>query len=232
MYRVLANTPMPDSEDGFLEDTKQFYPNLYDVKYMKEDFDDLKGGLARLGDMLNLNRHGISHQAGSDSWLTGLTYFKLIEDFLKGVDIAKEFNNAVSGFGKAKTDEYYLDQYTSKTEQLEREAREYQHLDEHYTNNGQYQQYPYYSMSPNPMEYPNENMMQSYAYSSPMLQPHQQVPQMHPGYISSPNHVEYADNNVVYNEQMNMAYPMQNPYMQGGRPDQNNMEGYNNENYF
>lgn len=53
MHRVLANTPLPDSEDGFLDDIKFYFPKLYDVKYMKEGIDELAGGgLSRLGEIL------------------------------------------------------------------------------------------------------------------------------------------------------------------------------------
>jgi hypothetical protein len=174
MYRALANTPLPDSEDGFLEDTKLYYPKLYDLKFMLEDFDNLKGGLSRIGEALGLDRFGQQHQAGSDSWLTGLAYFKLIDLYLYGKDIEKEYNNVLFGLGKSKNEEYYLDQYTNKTEQLEREAREYQHFDENYMQNEQhYQQYPYYPMSPSPMEYQNENMMHYGNYNNNNM--------MHPG---------------------------------------------------
>lgn len=52
MYRILANTPIPDSEDGFLDDVKIYFPNLYDIKFMKHEFEELRGGLSRLGDSL------------------------------------------------------------------------------------------------------------------------------------------------------------------------------------
>jgi CCR4-NOT transcription complex subunit 7/8 len=39
----------------------------------------LKGGLQELADELQVTRQGPSHQAGSDSLLTGLVFFKLRE---------------------------------------------------------------------------------------------------------------------------------------------------------
>lgn len=192
MYRVLVNTPLPDSEEGFLEDTKAYFPLLYDLKYMKEEFEDFSGGLSRLCEILGIERFGQQHQAGSDSWMTGLCFFKLKEYYFSMKNIEEEFNGVINGLGKARNNkEYYLDQYTSKTEQLEREAREYQQLDDHYMHHDQYNGYPYYSMNPNPMEY-NEHMMQSYGYNNQMLHPSQQMQHMHAGYNISPNHIEYA----------------------------------------
>jgi hypothetical protein len=216
MYRVLANTPLPDSEEGFLEDTKMYFPVLYDLKFMKEEFDDLKGGLSRMGDVLCVDRFGQQHQAGSDSWLTGLCHFKLMELYLHGINIEDEFNNVLFGLGKSKNEEYYLDQYASKTEQLEREAREYQHMDEHYIHYDQYSHYnPYYMVNHHPMDYQNDNFTNigkdGYNF-----------------YPVSPNHIEYAENEYP----MNMPFPMQYQHMQGGRHDINNMNEYQQDNFY
>lgn len=77
MYRVLANSPLPDAEDGFFCDLSKYFPKLYDTKYMKNEFEELRGGLQKTGELMNLERVGTQHQAGSDSWLTGLVYFEL-----------------------------------------------------------------------------------------------------------------------------------------------------------
>ena len=242
MYRVLANSPIPDSEEGFLEDIKEYFPNLYDIKFMKHEFEDLRGGLNRLGDMLSLDRIGQQHQAGSDSWLTGLSFFKLIHAYLPGKDIVADYNNVLYGLGISVNDEQYLDNYTSKTEQLEREAREYQDMNEEYLHPEQYAQYPnYYPMPGHEMEYPNENMVHGYNYPNPLMHPAPQVsrmgyntsmspnlmfatnPNMHPGYVMSPNQMEYTQEG---DPQMNMPHPMQYHQMQMNRANQNNMEEY------
>lgn len=233
MYKILTNSPLPDSEDGFLDDTRAYYPNLYDLKFMKEEFDDLKGGLSRLGEMLDVDRFGQQHQAGSDSWLTGLSFYKLKEMYLHGKNLDIEYNNVLFGLGKrSKNDEAYLDQYTSRTEQYEREDREYQPTDEQYNNGihgNQYGQYPtYYSVSPSPMDYTNENMIHSYGYGHQMMHPSQQMHNMHHGYSISPNHI----NNGMNEYSVNMSYPMQFSQMAGSRQDHSNMNEYQNDNYY
>lgn len=148
MYRVLANTPLPDSEDGFLDDIHCYFPNLYDIKYMKHEFEELRGGLSRLGDILSLDRIGQQHQVGSDSWLTGLAYFKLIDTYLQGKELVGDYNGILYGLGDSVNDEQYLDNYTSKTEKLEREAREYQNMNDDYFHHEHYPNYSgYYAMS-------------------------------------------------------------------------------------
>jgi CCR4-NOT transcription complex subunit 7/8 len=39
----------------------------------------LKGGLQEVADELEIERVGYQHQAGSDSYVTGLTFFKMQE---------------------------------------------------------------------------------------------------------------------------------------------------------
>ena len=124
MYRILANTPIPDSEGEFLDDIKYYFPKLLDVKYMKHEFEELRGGLSRLGDFLSLERIGQQHQAGSDSWLTGLCFFKLANTYLQGKDILENYNLILYGLSPSVNDEAYLDNYTSVTDQLEREKIE------------------------------------------------------------------------------------------------------------
>jgi CCR4-NOT transcription complex subunit 7/8 len=208
IYRILANTPIPDSEDGFLDDIKCYFPNLYDIKYMKHEFEELRGGLSRLGDMLGLDRIGQQHQAGSDSWLTGLAYFKLLETYLQSKDIPTEYNNILYGMGVSENDEQYLDNYTSKTEQLEREAREYQSMGDEYVQHDNYHYSNYYHpMAGHEMNNysgdNNNNMGHTYSYSnnhlihpSPHMPNHMgygnNVSPMNPvGYGVSPNHMEY-----------------------------------------
>ena len=60
--------------------TKRLYfPVVYDVKYLMKSCKNLKGGLQELADDLHVARIGPQHQAGSDSLLTGLCYFRMRE---------------------------------------------------------------------------------------------------------------------------------------------------------
>ena len=46
--------------------------------------DSLHGGLNKLAEVLEVDRIGPQHQAGSDSLLTGLTFLKLVDRFFGG----------------------------------------------------------------------------------------------------------------------------------------------------
>lgn len=48
-------------------------------KYLMKSCKNLKGGLQEVADQLELERIGPQHQAGSDSLLTGMAFFKMRE---------------------------------------------------------------------------------------------------------------------------------------------------------
>jgi len=54
-----------------------YFPCIYDIKYLMKSCKNLKGGLNDLADDLGVERIGPQHQAGSDSLLTSLTFFKM-----------------------------------------------------------------------------------------------------------------------------------------------------------
>lgn len=52
---------------------------LYGLQYLMKLCKNLKGGLQEVADQLELRRVGPQHQAGSDSHLTGMAFFKIKE---------------------------------------------------------------------------------------------------------------------------------------------------------
>ena len=57
---------------------------LYDIKHLMKFCNSLHGGLNKLAELLEVERVGICHQAGSDSLLTSCTFRKLKENFFSG----------------------------------------------------------------------------------------------------------------------------------------------------
>lgn len=53
-----------------------------DLQYLMKSCRTLKGGLQEVADELQIERLGQQHQAGSDSLVTGLTFFKMKEVLL------------------------------------------------------------------------------------------------------------------------------------------------------
>jgi len=83
LLKILTNQNLPTEESEFFELLRLYFPNVYDVKYLMKSCKSLKGGLQEVADMLEVERIGPQHQAGSDSLLTGLTFFKMTEMFFE-----------------------------------------------------------------------------------------------------------------------------------------------------
>lgn len=79
LLKLLTDQNLPSEEGDFFELLRMYFPNIYDVKYLMKSCKNLKGGLQEVADQLELRRVGPQHQAGSDSHLTGLAFFKMRE---------------------------------------------------------------------------------------------------------------------------------------------------------
>ena len=84
------------------------------MKFLVDKDENLKGGLNRLAEMIEVERIGTMHQAGSDSLVTGLCFFKLWKE--KKLDLPK-YNNVLYGFGESVNDDPYLDNYKNLTKE-------------------------------------------------------------------------------------------------------------------
>jgi len=83
LYRILTDRRLPETEGEFFEILKLHFPYVYDIKYLMKSCRTLKGGLQEVADELQIERLGQQHQAGSDSLVTGLTFFKMKEMFFE-----------------------------------------------------------------------------------------------------------------------------------------------------
>ncbi|KAI8440188.1 hypothetical protein MSG28_001578 [Choristoneura fumiferana] len=84
LLKLLTDQNLPQEETDFFESLRLYFPNVYDVKYLMKLCKNLKGGLQEVADQLELRRVGPQHQAGSDSHLTGMAFFKIKEIFFDG----------------------------------------------------------------------------------------------------------------------------------------------------
>lgn len=66
LLKILTCMPLPVSETEFFELLNLYFPNIFDIKYMMKFCDNLHGGLNKLAEMLDVQRIGPQHQAGSD----------------------------------------------------------------------------------------------------------------------------------------------------------------------
>jgi len=83
LLKILMNEALPASESEFFDLLRIFFPKIYDIKYLMKSCKNLKGGLQEVSELLELERIGPQHQAGSDSLLTGAAFFKMREMFFE-----------------------------------------------------------------------------------------------------------------------------------------------------
>ncbi|RVE64255.1 hypothetical protein OJAV_G00144720 [Oryzias javanicus] len=90
LVKLLTDARLPEEEHEFFQILNLFFPAIYDVKYLMKSCKSLKGGLQEVADQLELKRIGRQHQAGSDSLLTGMAFFRMKELFFEdNIDDAK-----------------------------------------------------------------------------------------------------------------------------------------------
>ncbi|KAJ8385426.1 hypothetical protein AAFF_G00189520 [Aldrovandia affinis] len=103
LVKLLTDSRLPEEEHEFFQILNLFFPAIYDVKYLMKSCKNLKGGLQEVADQLELKRIGRQHQAGSDSLLTGMAFFRMKELFFEdNIDDAK-YCGRLYGLGSGST---------------------------------------------------------------------------------------------------------------------------------
>jgi len=99
LLRMLTNKAMPVDEANFFELLPEYFPVIYDIKYLMKSCKNLKGGLQEVSEQLELERVGPQHQAGSDSLLTGHTFFKMRDLYFEGHIDQEKYCGHLYGLG-------------------------------------------------------------------------------------------------------------------------------------
>ncbi|XAR50483.1 Poly(A)-specific ribonuclease [Bertholletia excelsa] len=84
LLKILTCQNLPETQAGFFDLINIYFPVIYDIKHLMKFCNSLHGGLNKLAELLEVERVGVSHQAGSDSLLTSCTFWKLKENFFSG----------------------------------------------------------------------------------------------------------------------------------------------------
>ncbi|PSR96835.1 CCR4-associated factor 1 like [Actinidia chinensis var. chinensis] len=84
LLKLLTCWNLPDTQAGFFELINVYFPIIFDIKHLMKFCNSLYGGLNKLAELLEVERIGVCHQAGSDSLLTACTFRKLNENFFTG----------------------------------------------------------------------------------------------------------------------------------------------------
>jgi CCR4-NOT transcription complex subunit 7/8 len=99
LLKVLTCEALPKEESEFQKLLHQFFPCLYDIKFIMKGCKILRGGLQEVADNLDIQRIGIQHQAGSDSLLTSSTFFKLRKTFFEDEFDDRKYLGHLYGLG-------------------------------------------------------------------------------------------------------------------------------------
>ncbi|XP_044730383.1 CCR4-NOT transcription complex subunit 7 [Chrysoperla carnea] len=99
LIKLLTDQNLPHEESEFFELLRLYFPTIYDVKYLMKSCKNLKGGLQEVADQLDLARVGPQHQAGSDSLLTGMAFFKMKEMFFEDNIDDSKYRGHLYGLG-------------------------------------------------------------------------------------------------------------------------------------
>ncbi|KAJ6823573.1 putative CCR4-associated factor 1-like protein 7 [Iris pallida] len=84
LLKLLTCHNLPETQAGFFTLINVYFPTIYDIKHLMKFCNSLHGGLNKLAELLDVERVGICHQAGSDSLLTSCAFRKLKESFFNG----------------------------------------------------------------------------------------------------------------------------------------------------
>jgi len=100
LLKVLTCQPLPKDEADFFELLKTYFPCVYDIKYLMKSCEDLKGGLQKVAEKLEVERIGPQHQAGSDSLLTAAAFFKMRSLFFENNIDDDKYMGVLFGLGQ------------------------------------------------------------------------------------------------------------------------------------
>ncbi|XP_051187800.1 probable CCR4-associated factor 1 homolog 7 [Lolium perenne] len=97
LLKLLTGSTLPDTSAGFFDLIRIYFPVVYDIKHLMRFCNSLHGGLNKLAELLDVERVGICHQAGSDSLLTALSFNKLKDSYFGG--LTERYAGVLYGLG-------------------------------------------------------------------------------------------------------------------------------------
>jgi CCR4-NOT transcription complex subunit 7/8 len=104
LLKSLTCQKLPETQIGFYQLLKTYFPVFYDLKHIVRGADHYRGGLNRLAEVLGIKRIGRMHQGGSDSLVTLEAFFKLQEEYMEAGPI-QNHQNVICGLEEG-TQEY------------------------------------------------------------------------------------------------------------------------------
>lgn len=100
LLKVLTCQALPKEESEFFDLLRTYFPCVYDIKYLMKSCENLKGGLQKVAEELQIERIGPQHQAGSDSLLTAATFFRMRTVFFETDIDEDKYMGVLFGLGQ------------------------------------------------------------------------------------------------------------------------------------
>ncbi|CAN8233556.1 unnamed protein product [Cochlearia groenlandica] len=97
LLKLLTCQDLPEKQTGFFKLINVYFPMVYDIKHLMKFCNSLHGGLNKLAKLLDVERVGVCHQAGSDSLVTSCVFRKLKELFFAGS--LQKYSGVLYGLG-------------------------------------------------------------------------------------------------------------------------------------
>lgn len=93
LLKLIKNLKLPETEKDFYDDLDLYFNIYYDIRFVVQYTDYSKGSLQKLASECNIQRIGTQHQAGSDSVVTLMIFYKLHFDTFVNVPISSYKNS-------------------------------------------------------------------------------------------------------------------------------------------
>ena len=136
LLKILINDNLPETEEEFSKLLNLYFPSFYDVRMMIRDEENLfHGGLNKLISILDIQRKGINHQAGSDSIATIEAFHQLKENGIINKNKLKTFKNVLYGLGIGEDNENTIKYIKNNNENYKRFNSENEKLYKYNYNN-------------------------------------------------------------------------------------------------
>ena len=100
LLKLLTCKELPTTAEEFADELQLYFNGIYDIKWLMRYCDNLKGGLNKVAEDLEVDRTGAEHQAGSDSLLTQATFFKMRQLFFENELDDDKHLNIIFGIGR------------------------------------------------------------------------------------------------------------------------------------
>lgn len=101
LIKLLTGQLLPSNESQFFNLFHTFFPTSFDIKYFFHHHTSIKvGGLEGISKSFKLERKGIAHQAGSDSFLTVKLFFAILKSYREqwiNENFQRDLNGSIFG---------------------------------------------------------------------------------------------------------------------------------------